>query len=131
MNKVKELFDGISDEELRLSIAEIKEGQVTGWIKEGGVVRKYAKLSGEITGGFTTTDFLMSQVSLLTVAAFRWADINRFLILSGEGEWAAENEFVMDCVTLEEANKSFDEFKKGTYKNNELFIYEGRKIREE
>lgn len=72
MNKIVELFNNISDEELKLAVAEMKESEITGYIKEGGVVRKYGKLTGEITGGFTTTDFFMVQMNLYKTAAFRW-----------------------------------------------------------
>jgi hypothetical protein len=72
MNKIVELFNNISDEELKLAVAEMEESQTTGYIKEGGVVRKYGKLTGEITGGFTTTDFFMVQMNLYKTAAFRW-----------------------------------------------------------
>jgi hypothetical protein len=71
MNKLRELFDNISDEELTSAIEEIRSSELDGVIKENGVVRKYAKLSGEITGGFTNTDFFMVQVALLKQAAYR------------------------------------------------------------
>lgn len=72
MNKIVELFNNISDEELKLAIAEMKESEITGFIKIDGVVRKYGRLSGEITGGLTTTDFFMVQINLYKTAAFRW-----------------------------------------------------------
>jgi hypothetical protein len=72
MNKIQQLFSDISDEELRLAINEIKESEETGFVKEGGLVRKYATLTGEITGGLTTTDFYMVMINLLKQAAFRW-----------------------------------------------------------
>jgi hypothetical protein len=71
-NPITELFINISDEELRDAIQEIMESDKTGIIKENGVVRKYGKLTGELTGGFTTTDFYMVQINLLKEAAFRW-----------------------------------------------------------
>ena len=71
-NPITELFKNIPNEELRDAIAEIIESDTTGIVKENGVVRKYAKLTGEITGGLTTTDFYMVQINLLKEAAFRW-----------------------------------------------------------
>lgn len=70
MNKLHELFNNISDSELKEAIQEIKNSEKTGHV--GDIVRNYARLSGEITGGFTTTDFFMTQVNLLKQAAFRW-----------------------------------------------------------
>lgn|SRR5574343_101775 len=70
MNKIKELFQSMTDAELREAVEEIKESEKTGFI--GDVVRGWAKKSGEITGGFTTTDFFMTQMNILKEAAFRW-----------------------------------------------------------
>lgn len=72
MNVVKLLFSEISDDDLKLAIEELIESDVTGFIKEDGYVRKYARLTGELTGGFTTTDFFMTTVNLLKEGAFRW-----------------------------------------------------------
>lgn len=73
MNELVKLFQNIPDNELKQAILEIKESDATGYVKEDGYVRKYAKLSGEITGGFTTTDFYMTTINLLKQAAYRWA----------------------------------------------------------
>lgn len=74
MNKIVELFENISDEDLKKAVLELKESDKTGYIKEGGYVRKYAKLTGDITNSFTTTDFFMTTVNLLKQAAFRWSN---------------------------------------------------------
>lgn len=70
MNKIKELFSSMSDSELKEAIEELRESEKTGLI--GDVVREYARRTGEITGGSTTTDFYMTQVNILKEAAFRW-----------------------------------------------------------
>ena len=72
MNKIVELFNNISDEELKMAITEMKESEKTGYIVMDGIVRKYGRLTGEITGGFTTADFFMVQMNLYKTAAFRW-----------------------------------------------------------
>jgi hypothetical protein len=72
MNPINNLFDNMSDVELFDAISEIQQGEVDGLIKEDGIVRKYAKLTGEITGGLTITDFYMVQMNLLKQAAYRW-----------------------------------------------------------
>ncbi len=74
MNPVVQLFKNISDADLKEAIKELKESDVTGFIKEDGYVRKYAKMTGELTSGFTNTDFFMTTVNLLKEAAFRWAN---------------------------------------------------------
>ena len=70
MNKVVELFKSISDADLKLVIEEIRESEKTGYI--GDLVREYARKTGEITGGLSTTDFYMVQINLFKEASFRW-----------------------------------------------------------
>lgn len=54
----------------------------------------------------------------------------RYLILSGEGNIDTEHQFCMECSTLEEANRYFENFKRGEFKDTYLFIYEAVKLRE-
>jgi hypothetical protein len=72
MNEIEKLFNDIPDTELKASILELKVSDVTGYIKENGYVRKYAKLTGELTGGVTSTDFFLTTINLLKQAAYRW-----------------------------------------------------------
>ena len=51
-------------------IEEIRESEKTGYI--GDLVREYARKTGEITGGLSTTDFYMVQINLFKEASFRW-----------------------------------------------------------
>jgi hypothetical protein len=74
MSKVTELFNNVSDSELKAAILEIKENEKNGYIKEDGFVRKYARLTGEITGNSTSVDLLTTTINFLKVAAFRWVD---------------------------------------------------------
>jgi len=53
-----------------------------------------------------------------------------YLILSGEGNIDTEHQFCMECKTLEEANKYFDNFKRGEFAETYLYIYEAFKVRE-
>jgi hypothetical protein len=53
-----------------------------------------------------------------------------YLILSGEGNIDTEHQFCMECKTLEEANKYFDNFKRGEFAETYLYIYEAVKVRE-
>ena len=71
MNKVLEVFEQISSEELRRAIAEIKTAESTGIIEEG-IVRKYANIVSGITGNPISTELFMTQMNLLRQAAFRW-----------------------------------------------------------
>jgi hypothetical protein len=75
MNEIQKLFNDIPDEELREAILEIKESDVTGYVKENGYVRKYGRLTGELTRGVTTTDFFMTTINLLKQAAYRWTPL--------------------------------------------------------
>lgn len=70
MNKVKELFESMTDNELKAAIEELKQSEDTGFV--GDIIREWARKYSEITGGFTTTDFFMTQVNILKEAAFRW-----------------------------------------------------------
>lgn len=70
MNKIKELFKSMTDDELKSAVEELKRSEDTGLV--GDTIREWARKSGEITGGFTTTDFFMTQVNILKEAAFRW-----------------------------------------------------------
>lgn len=70
MDKIKELFSSMTDDELKLAVTELKKSEESGFI--GDIVREWARKSGEITGGFTTTDFYMVQVNIFKEAAFRW-----------------------------------------------------------
>ena len=57
-------------------------------------------------------------------------DSRSYLILSGEGNIDTEHQFCMECKTLEEANKYFDNFKRGEFAETYLYIYEAVKLRE-
>ena len=59
------------------------------------------------------------------------ADVSgSYLILSGEGNIYTEHQFCMDCKTLKEANRYFDNFKLGEFAETYLYIYEAVKVRE-
>jgi ribonuclease HI len=72
MNKVLQVFEQISDEELRRAIAEIKISENSGIIETNSVVRKYANTISGITGNPPSNELFMTQMSLLRQAAFRW-----------------------------------------------------------
>ena len=61
----------MSDQEIGEAIKEIRETETTGIIPDDGVIKKYARLTGEITGGFTVTDYFMTQINILKEAAYR------------------------------------------------------------
>ena len=69
-NKIKEIFDNISDADLILSILEIKESEETGFI--GPMVRDYAVRVKEITGEGSSMDLYHTTINLLKQAAYRW-----------------------------------------------------------
>lgn len=70
MNKMKELFNSMTDAELKSAIEELKQSEHTGMV--GETIREWARKSGEITGGLTTIEFFITQVNILREAAFRW-----------------------------------------------------------
>ena len=69
-NKIKLLFESMTDDELIDAINEIKESEYTGII--GNIVRKYAQLITEITGDYSSLDLYFTQINLLKEAAYRW-----------------------------------------------------------
>lgn len=91
-NPIKKLFAEIPMEDLREAVLEIKESDKTGYIKEDGLIRKYAKLTGELTGGFTATDFFMTTISILKEFSFRNVDNTEKIIRFTIKEWASHNE---------------------------------------
>ena len=129
MNPIQELFDKMTDEEVRQGILEIKQSDIDGIIPDG-IVRKYAReLKNETNGA--SLDLFHSMVAILKQGAYRWAEGDKkFLILSGEGGWETENQFVMECPTRDEAIEQFNTFKNGTYKDTYLMVYEGKLIHE-
>jgi len=65
-------FESISDEELLKAIEEIKENNELGIIKNGGIVRKYAKIFSTITLQSFSKCLFSTETSLLREAANRW-----------------------------------------------------------
>lgn len=74
MNKITEIFQQISSEELQRAIVEIKISDSTGIIESDSVVRKYANIVSGITGNPISTELFLTQSQLLKQAAFRWVD---------------------------------------------------------
>lgn len=72
MVEIMKMFSEISDEELKEAIAEIKESQTAKFLKEDGVVRKYEKLTSEITGYQTPNNLFTTTVGILQEGAYRW-----------------------------------------------------------
>lgn len=74
---------------------------------------------------------LWSGCAIFCWMKFRQHVSTSYLILSGEGNIDTEHQFCMELNTLEEANFYFNNFKRGQFKDTNLFIYEAKKIREE
>jgi hypothetical protein len=70
-NLITEYYKNISDADLKLAIAEIKESDVTGYI--GDIVRNNARNIFDITNHTQTSlDLTMVQICLMKEASFRW-----------------------------------------------------------
>lgn len=129
MNKIKEIFNQMTDEEVLQGIREIKESDETGIIPDG-IIRKYAKEVKSETNGMSL-DLLHTMIGILKQGAFRWeSEVKNYLILSGEGSYDTENQFVMECGTRKEAEETFETFKNGSYKDTYLMLYEGKRLME-
>jgi hypothetical protein len=73
MNKINELFNNISDEEIRQGIMEIKKDEGTGLICNG-IVRKYSKIVGDMTGNNGTVLLMLTEINILRQGAYRWVN---------------------------------------------------------
>ena len=71
-NKVTKIFSDMTDEELILVIAEMKEDDPQGIIRENGIVRSKCKMVLDIVGGNTYEHLMMVQVSIMKEAAYRF-----------------------------------------------------------
>lgn len=69
MNNVKDLFNSISEEELREAINEIYDAEITGILSGKPVLAKYNRLFGDITGAYNDLNYV--QLVLLRISAYR------------------------------------------------------------
>lgn len=70
-NLILDYYENISDSDLRLAIAEIRESDVNSII--GDIVRNHARNISKITGsGGVSLDLYMTQIGLMKEASFRW-----------------------------------------------------------
>lgn len=87
MNKVGEIFSEISDLNLVVAIEEIQEADDTGFFSDTSTVRHYTEVAMEYTNNPFATELLMTQLSFLKEAAYRWK--------SNQGE---TNSFSLDNI---------------------------------
>lgn len=81
-NKIKALFENISDEDLNAAVKEIQEDKNNGIIRPNGFVRAYSDTFAKILTDNSPDKANMGpsvfldrvETLLLTEAAFRWAD---------------------------------------------------------
>ena len=71
-NKETKIFSDMTDEELVLVIAEMKEDDPQGIIRENGIVRSKCKMVHNITGGNIYEHLMMVQISIIKEAAYRF-----------------------------------------------------------
>lgn len=71
-NKVTKIFSDMTDEELILVIAEMKEDDPQGIIRENGIVRSKCKMVHDIMGGNIYEHLMMVQISIMKEAAYRF-----------------------------------------------------------
>lgn len=72
INEVKKVFSDMTNEELVLVIAEIKEDSPHGIVRKDGIVRSKCKLVHDIVGGNTYEHMMMVHFSILQEAAYRF-----------------------------------------------------------
>jgi hypothetical protein len=72
MEPIKQLFSDLSDEELILTIKEIKESDVTGLFPENTNVRALCQELTKITKMDVSSHLLMVQINILKEGSYRW-----------------------------------------------------------
>jgi hypothetical protein len=70
-NKITNLFESISIEELKQAITEIEQDNLSGYICDG-VVRKYSKKVQQLTGNVLSLDLYLTTFNLQAVASKMW-----------------------------------------------------------
>jgi hypothetical protein len=71
-NPIKSIFTNLTDDDLVLSIQEMKEDESLGVIRENGYVRNLCKQIHNFVGGNVYEHMIMVQVSLYKEASFRF-----------------------------------------------------------
>ena len=72
MNEVTKIFSSMTDLELSQAIKEMKEDEPQGIIRTEGIVREKCRMVSEIVGGNVDAHLMMTQMSILQEAAYRF-----------------------------------------------------------
>ncbi len=72
INEVTKIFSEMTDLELVQAIREMKEDSPKGIIREDGVVREICKMVNQIIGGNVCEQLMMTEMSILREAAYRF-----------------------------------------------------------
>lgn len=72
VNSIENLFQSLTDAELKQAVKEIYEDNKLGYIRSEGFVRKLAEKSNTISNTSVSTMLFLSEISILRQAAFRW-----------------------------------------------------------
>lgn len=70
---IQNIFKNIPDEELKESIKEIMESDITGFVKSHGLITKYVDKIMEITHESSVSTSMHVQINLMKEASYRWA----------------------------------------------------------
>lgn len=79
MNPIKQLFSDLSDDEVILTINEIKDAEITGTFPDNSNVRALCQESVKITNMDVSSNLLMVQLNILKEGAYRWLDCRNIL----------------------------------------------------
>lgn len=76
MNKIVEMFDSISDAELKEAIIEIHKAEKTGIFESESIIRKYAIIMCDLTSDNNISSHLFTvQVNILKRGAYKYVNI--------------------------------------------------------
>jgi hypothetical protein len=72
-NPITELFESLTDDEVKGAVNQIREDEPLGIIRTDGYVRQLTKKVGEITGESGIMHLTMVQMSIFREAAYRFS----------------------------------------------------------
>jgi hypothetical protein len=74
MNEISKLYADLSDDEIKLSVREIKEAEKTGIFPDNSMVRKLCRETAKLTQMDVSSNLLMVQINILKQASYRWLE---------------------------------------------------------
>ena len=75
-NVIQNLYQSLTDSQLKEALVEIQESSKTGIIPDGHL-RRIANQIAELTLTPVSTQLMMTEVEILRLAAYKWLNLNQ------------------------------------------------------